>query len=142
MALVKLFNINKTYQTGDVKFQALKNISLEVKKGEFIAIIGASGSGKSTLMNIIGLLDRPTSGSYELDGQDTSHLKEDTLAKIRNTKLGFVFQAFNLLPRTSAMDNVAMPLVYAGISKAERARRAKVVLEQVGLEEKLNSLMN
>lgn len=142
MILVKLSKINKIYTSGEVSFQALKNINLEVKKGEFIAVIGASGSGKSTLMNIIGLLDRPTSGSYELDGQNSSHLKEDTLAKIRNTKLGFVFQSFNLLPRTSALDNVAMPLVYAGDSKEMREQKAKAALAQVGLADKLNSRPN
>ena len=142
MILVKLSKVNKIYTSGEVSFQALKNINLEVKKGEFIAIIGASGSGKSTLMHIIGLLDRPTSGSYNLDGQDTSRLKEDTLAKIRNTKLGFVFQSFNLLPRTSALDNVAMPLVYAGDSKSEREQKAKAALEQVGLADKLYSRPN
>lgn len=142
MILVKLSKINKVYTSGEVSFKALSHINLEVKKGEFIAIIGASGSGKSTLMNIIGLLDRPTSGSYDLDGQDTSHLKEDTLAKIRNTKLGFVFQSFNLLPRTTALDNVAMPLVYAGESKSEREQKAKTALAQVGLTDKLNSRPN
>lgn len=142
MLLVKLSKINKVYTSGEVSFQALKNINLEVKQGEFIAIIGASGSGKSTLMNILGLLDRPTSGSYDLDGHDTSHLKEDTLAKIRNTKIGFVFQSFNLLPRTSALDNVAMPLVYAGDPKTERTDKAKAALTQVGLADKLHSHPN
>lgn len=142
MILIKLSKINKIYTSGEIYFQALKNINLEVKKGEFIAIIGASGSGKSTLMHIIGLLDRPTSGSYNLNGQDTSYFKEDTLAKIRNTKLGFVFQSFNLLPRTSALDNVAMPLLYAGDSKEVREQKAKTALEQVGLSDKLNSRPN
>lgn len=142
MLLVKLSNVNKIYTSGEVSFQALKNINLEVKKGEFIAIIGASGSGKSTLMNIIGLLDRPTSGKYELDSQDTLHLKEDSQSKIRNKKIGFVFQSFNLLPRTSALDNVALPLIYAGVSKNERKLRAKQALEQIGLADKLNSHPN
>lgn len=136
---VKLTKVNKIYQTGEVSFQALKNINLEVKKGEFLAIIGASGSGKSTLMNIIGLLDRPTSGSYDLDGQDTSHFKENTLANLRNKKIGFVFQSFNLLARTKAIDNVALPLIYAGISKVDRLGQAKKALEEVGLGDKLDS---
>ncbi len=141
-SVVKLSKINKVYISGEVSFQALKNINLEVKKGEFVAIIGASGSGKSTMMNLIGLLDHPTSGSYTLDGEDTSHLKENSLARIRNKKIGFVFQSFNLLPRTSALDNVSLPLIYAGVSASERKQRAKLVLEQVGLGEKLNSKPN
>lgn len=140
--LVKLTKVNKIYQSGDVAFEALKNISLEVKKGEFIAVIGASGSGKSTLMNIIGLLDRPTSGSYELDGQNPAHLKEDALAGIRNKKIGFVFQSFNLLPRTTALDNVAVPLIYAGDSKEAREQKSKAALAQVGLSDKLYSRPN
>ncbi|MDD5415900.1 MAG: ABC transporter ATP-binding protein [Candidatus Daviesbacteria bacterium] len=139
MTLVKLLKINKIYNSGEVKFQALKNINLDIKKGEFVAIIGASGSGKSTLMNIIGLLDKPTTGLYELDGQDTSRLKEDNSARIRNKKIGFVFQSFNLLPRTSALDNVAIPLIYAGVSEDKRKDMAKKALEQVGLDDKLNS---
>lgn len=142
MILVKLSKVNKIYKTGEVSFRALKNINLEVKKGEFIAVIGASGSGKSTLMHILGLLDRPTSGSYDLNGQDTSHLEENTLAGIRNAKLGFVFQSFNLLPRTSALDNVAMPLIYAGDSREIREQKAKAALIQVGLADKLNSHPN
>lgn len=142
MQLVKLSKINKIYTSGEVSCQALKNINLEVKKGEFIAVIGASGSGKSTLMHIIGLLDRPTSGSYELDGQNTARFKEDNLARIRNKKIGFVFQSFNLLPRTSALDNVVMPLIYAGIDDSERREKAKSALEQVGLSDKLQSHPN
>lgn len=142
MSLVKLSKVNKIYTSGDVSFQALKNIDLEVKKGEFLAIIGASGSGKSTMMNIIGLLDHPTSGLYELNGQDTSRLKENTLAEIRNSKIGFVFQSFNLLPRTSALDNVAMPLIYAGVKPSERKQKAREVLEQMGLGDKLLSRPN
>lgn len=137
--MIKFSKINKIYALGEVSFQALKNISLNITKGEFAAIIGPSGSGKSTLMNIIGLLDKPTSGTYLLDGQDTSSLKEDSLAKIRNQKIGFVFQSFNLLPRTSSLDNVAMPLIYAGVSKTERGQRAEASLEQVGLSDKLHS---
>ncbi len=140
--IVKLTKINKIYKSGKISFQALKNISLIVRKGEFAAVIGASGSGKSTLMHIIGLLDKPTSGSYILDGWDIASLQEDELAKIRNKKIGFVFQAFNLLARTSALDNVALPLLYASVPKAERRQRAKKALEQVGLGEKLVSLPN
>lgn len=140
--LVKLSQVNKIYQSDDIAFQALKNINLDIKNGEFIAIIGASGSGKSTLMHILGLLDKPTSGLYELDGQNTSHLQEEHLAKIRNKKIGFVFQSFNLLPRTSALDNVIMPLIYAGIPKAERIKKATGALTAVGLSEKLKSHPN
>lgn len=139
MILVKLSKISKIYETGDIKFPALKHISLIVKKGEFAAIIGASGSGKSTLMNIIGLLDKPTAGSYELEGQNTSRLNEDSLAEIRNSKIGFVFQSFNLLPRTTALDNVAIPLIYARIPEEVRKQRAKEALDQVGLSDKLFS---
>lgn len=140
--VVKLAKINKVYISGEVSFHALKNVSLEVRKGDFLAVIGASGSGKSTLMNIIGLLDHPSSGKYELNGEDTSHLGEDKLAKIRNKKLGFVFQSFNLLPRTAAIDNVAIPLVYAGLNKQDRLEKSKAALEQVGLGDKLNSRPN
>ncbi|TSC85419.1 MAG: Uncharacterized protein G01um10147_1157 [Microgenomates group bacterium Gr01-1014_7] len=140
--LVKLSKVYKVYGSGEVSFQALKNININVKKGEFIAIIGGSGSGKSTLVNIIGLLDQPTSGSYDLDGQDSAHLRENTLAEIRNKKIGFVFQSFNLLSRTSALDNVAMPLIYAGVSVQDRRNRAKLALEKVGLGEKIDSRPN
>jgi len=140
--LVKLSKVNKVYETGEISFKALKNINLVISKKEFVAVIGASGSGKSTLMNIIGLLDKPTSGAYELDGKDTSRLEENSLAGIRNKKIGFVFQSFNLLPRTSALDNVAIPLIYAGVSKNERLERAKSVLDQVGLIEKILSYPN
>lgn len=142
MNIVSLKNVNKIYQTGEVSFQALKNINLEVKIGDFLAIIGASGSGKSTMMNIIGLLDHPTSGSYILDMQDTSHLSQDNLAALRNKKIGFIFQSFNLLPRTAALEQVALPLIYAGVPKLERANRAREILEQVDLGEKLNSNPN
>ena len=142
MSVVKFSGINKIYTSGEITFQALKNINLDVKKGEFVAIIGASGSGKSTMMNLIGLLDHPTSGTYALDGKDTHDFKEDQLAKIRNKKIGFVFQSFNLLPRTSALDNVALPLIYAGIGGSKRKEMAQIALEQVGLEDKLNSHPN
>ncbi len=144
MALsVKLTSVDKVYDQGEgLKFQALKKINLTISKGEFIAIIGPSGSGKSTLMHILGLLDRPTAGSYELDGQDTSRLSENHLAKIRNQKIGFVFQSFNLLARTTALDNVVLPLVYSGASAKERLERAKQALEDVGLGDKLFSKPN
>ncbi len=143
MPLIKLININKVFELDeDLKFQALKNINLEIKSGEFVAIIGPSGSGKSTLMNILGLLDKPTSGSYFLDDKDVSKLKDDTLATLRNKKIGFVFQSFNLLNRTSALDNVALPLIYSGISKTERNFRAEKMLERVGLLNKLLSRPN
>lgn len=140
--VLKLTKINKIYASDDVSFQALKDINLEIKKGEFLAIIGASGSGKSTLMNILGLLDHPSSGSYFLNGENVSHLKEETLAQTRNKMIGFVFQSFNLLTRTSALENVALPLIYAGIPRGERLERAKKALEQVGLGEKLASHPN
>lgn len=141
MNIVSLKNVNKIYN-GEVSFQALKKINLQVKKGDFLAIIGASGSGKSTMMNIIGLLDHPSFGNYILDSEDTSHLKEDSLAALRNKKIGFVFQSFNLLGRTSAWENVALPLIYAGVSKSERLERARQALEQLGLGDKLNSHPN
>ena len=138
--LIQLKNINKIFQLDEeLTSQALKDINLSIDKGEFVAIIGPSGSGKSTLMNILGLLDKPTSGSYHLDGMDVSHLKDDHLAKLRNQKIGFVFQSFNLLPRTSAVDNVALPLVYSGISGNDRIKRAKKALDAVGLSDKYNS---
>ncbi len=140
MNLVQLTNINKIYQTDQtVSFQALKNINLSVRKGEFLAVIGPSGSGKSTLMNIIGLLDRATSGSYCLDGMDTTHLRPDTLARLRNKEIGFVFQQFNLLARTSALANVILPLIYSGVPEGERQKRAEKMLDAVGLSEKLKS---
>lgn len=143
MFLVKLTKINKTYRISkDISFQALKNINLSIREGEFVAIVGPSGSGKSTLMNILGLLDRPTFGSYELEGKDVSHLSEKELAQVRNKKIGFVFQQFNLLNRTSILDNVALPLVYAGVSNKEREEKAKKVLEQVGLGDKLQNRPN
>lgn len=140
--IVKLSKINKIYKTGEVSLQALKNINLQVRKGEFIAIIGASGSGKSTLMHIIGLLDKPTAGVYELDGKNTLRLEENQQAEIRNKKIGFVFQSFALLPRTSALENVSLPLMYGGIKASEREQLGKKALEQVGLGGKLMSRPN
>src|SRR5215469_4165317 len=131
--LIALQHASKVYQTGDVQVLALDEVSLSVGANEFVAIMGASGSGKSTLMNIVGCLDRPTTGSYILEGRDVSSLSRDELARIRNQTIGFVFQSFNLLPRTSAQENVELPLIYGGISRAERQKRAREALEQVGL---------
>jgi putative ABC transport system ATP-binding protein len=143
LPLVKLTNIDKIYKINEeLTFEALKHITLSIKKGEFVAITGPSGSGKSTLMNVLGLLDKPSEGSYELDGHDVAKLQETTLAQVRNKKIGFVFQSFNLLRRTTALDNVALPLVYAGVGKKERDTRAKEALENVGLGNKLLSMPN
>jgi len=131
--VISLDHIHKTYTMGDVEVHALRGISLEIKKGEFVAIMGASGSGKSTTMNIIGCLDRPTKGHYFLDGEDLSQLSKDQRADIRNRKLGFVFQGFNLLLRTSALENVELPMLYAGVETAERHRRSMEALAAVGL---------
>ena len=131
--VIQLDHIHKVYHMGDVDVHALRGISLSICEGEFIAIMGASGSGKSTTMNIIGCLDQPTRGSYILDGQDVSEMSKDDRADIRNRKIGFVFQGFNLLSRTSALENVELPMLYAGLSTAERHRRAASVLSAVGL---------
>jgi putative ABC transport system ATP-binding protein len=133
MALIDLQDIYKTYQMGNTAIHALSGLNCEIEKGEYVALMGPSGSGKSTLMNVIGCLDSPTSGKYSLNKTDVSSMTDDELATIRNVEIGFVFQSFNLLPRTSAIENVALPLVYAGVSKKERLERAQVVLEQVGL---------
>jgi putative ABC transport system ATP-binding protein len=131
--LIQLDHIHKVYTMGDVEVHALRGISLAIGDGEFVAIMGASGSGKSTTMNIIGCLDRPTRGTYILDGQDVSQLSKDERADIRCQKIGFVFQGFNLLSRTSAIENVELPMLYAGIDAGERLRRAKDALQAVGL---------
>lgn len=133
MSLIEIKNAIKTYDTGETSFRALDNVSLSIEKGEFVAIMGASGSGKSTFMNMLGCLDKPTSGSYFLDGIDVMKLNSDELADIRNFKLGFVFQGFNLIPRTSALENVEMPMIYNGIEHHERTMRAKEALKIVGL---------
>lgn len=140
--LVKLKKVNKIFKSEALSFHALIDINLEIIKGEFIGIVGPSGSGKSTLMNILGLLDSPTSGKYLLDGLDVSHLGEETLAQLRNKKIGFIFQNFNLLGRTSAQDNVQLPLIYTGIPKRERDLRAIESLKSVGLGDKLASRPN
>lgn len=131
--VIELENIHKTYKMGDVQVHALRGVSLEIRAGEFLAIMGASGSGKSTTMNILGCLDRPTKGSYILDGQDVSEMSKDERADIRSHKIGFVFQGFNLLSRTSALENVELPMLYAGVSSTERHRRAMESLAAVGL---------
>jgi putative ABC transport system ATP-binding protein len=131
--VIELEQIHKTYMMGDVKVHALRGISLTVKEGEFVAIMGTSGSGKSTMMNIVGCLDHPTRGTYILDGQDVSGMSKDERADIRNRKLGFVFQGFNLLSRTSALENVELPMLYAGLDSDERHRRALAALASVGL---------
>lgn len=135
--MIKLSRVSKVYKNDSVETMALEDISFEIKKGEFVAIMGPSGSGKSTLMYILGALDIPTSGTYFLDGDNVSQLKDDQLAEIRNKKIGFVFQAFNLLPRTSALKNVILPMVYAGVSKEERIEKAKKFLGMVGLADRL-----
>lgn len=133
--MIEVRNINKTYNSGANSLQALRGVSFIIEDGEFVAIMGPSGSGKSTLMHILGALDTPTSGTYILDGQDVSTLSDDELADIRQDKIGFVFQSFNLLPRTTVLKNVTLPLVYEGIPKSERDRRARLALEQAGLDE-------
>jgi putative ABC transport system ATP-binding protein len=135
--LVVARDLRKTYSVGDIELHALDGVSLTVARGEFLAIMGPSGSGKSTLMNMLGCLDRPTSGTYVLDGQDVSHLDRGELADVRNRTIGFVFQSFNLLARTSAIENVQLPLVYAGVGGKERRDRAKRALERVGLGARL-----
>ena len=136
--LIEAQNISKIYKTGEVEVKALDGVSFEVKKGEFVAIMGPSGSGKSTLMHIIGALDKPTSGEYVLDGKNVEKLNEDELADIRNEKIGFVFQFYNLLSRTSALKNVSIPMMYGGLSKEERIKKAKKYLEMVGLGDRLD----
>jgi putative ABC transport system ATP-binding protein len=135
LAMIEIKDIHKTYGTGDTAFEALKGVTFTIKDGEFVAIMGPSGSGKSTLMNILGCLDTPTLGTYRLDDRDISTMTDDELALIRRTKIGFVFQSFNLLPRTSVLRNVSLPLVYAGMSEEEREGHAREALLSSGLDE-------
>ncbi|MFG2074485.1 putative ABC transport system ATP-binding protein [Nonomuraea maritima] len=136
--VLRVRDLVKEYGEGDAKVRALRGVSLDVHKGDYVAIMGASGSGKSTLMNILGCLDIPTSGSYQIDGADVGRLNEHQLALLRNRRVGFVFQSFNLIPRMSALANVELPLVYGGVRQAERRARALAALEQVGLAERVH----
>ncbi|MBX3260016.1 MAG: ABC transporter ATP-binding protein [Labilithrix sp.] len=136
--LIRVADVEKVYKTGDVEVRALRGVSLDVRPGEFVAIMGSSGSGKSTLMNLLGCLDRPTSGSYRLAGREVARMNKNELAEVRSEILGFVFQSFNLLARTSALENVELPLVYRGVGGAERRRRARLALERVGLGARLD----
>lgn len=140
--MITVTHIKKIYKTDGSKTLALDDISFKVKRGEFVAIMGPSGSGKSTLMHILGALDRPTSGTYILDGQNVESLSDDELAKIRNSKIGFIFQSYNLLPRTSALKNVMLPMVYAGIDREKRVEIATKLLKDVGLSDRINHLSN
>lgn len=141
-SLIDIKQIRRDFQLGSETINVLKGIDLQINKGEYVALMGPSGSGKSTLMNLLGCLDTPTSGQYVLNGKDVSIMEDDELAEIRNKEIGFVFQTFNLLPRTTALDNVALPMIYAGFSKADRTERAKEVLNQVGLGDRMDHQPN
>lgn len=136
--VIEIRNIVRNFKLGQEEIKVLKGIDLDIKRGDYIAFMGPSGSGKSTLMNLLGCLDTATSGTYRLNGTDVSSLSDDQLAEIRNKEIGFVFQTFNLLPRTTALDNVALPMIYAGISKKDRTARAKDVLTSVGLSDRMD----
>jgi putative ABC transport system ATP-binding protein len=140
--IIQIENLQKIYDTGKIQVEALKSVNFEVDEKEYVAIMGASGSGKSTLMNILGCLDRLTAGTYILGGQDVSTMETNQLAAVRNKKIGFVFQAFNLLPRLTALDNVALPMMYAGMSRADRISAAKIALKKVGLEDRMDHRPN
>ncbi|MFT5641242.1 MAG: putative ABC transport system ATP-binding protein [Cyclobacteriaceae bacterium] len=140
--VIKIRNITRDFPLGNEVVKVLKGIDLDIEKGEYVALMGPSGSGKSTLMNLLGCLDTPTSGSYFLSGKDVSNMSDDDLAEIRNKEIGFVFQTFNLLPRTTALENVALPMVYAGISKGDRKTRAEEVLTEVGLADRMDHKPN
>jgi len=137
-SIIHMSGIRKTYDTGKVKVEALKGVDLEIKKGEMVAIVGPSGSGKSTLMNLLGCLDTPTEGSYQLGGDDVAGVTRDQLAEIRNRRVGFVFQNFNLLPHISSQENVEMPMLFGGVPVRERRERAKELLTKVGLEDRVD----
>lgn len=141
-ALISLHQIVKNYRVGTIVVRALRSVSLEINKNEYVAIMGPSGSGKSTMMNLLGCLDTPTSGSYILNGTDVSKLQDNELAVIRNKEIGFVFQTFNLLPRYTALENVVLPLIYAGFSKTERLARGETVMESVGLTDRAHHRPN
>ena len=140
--MIDLRDVHKTYAVGDIAVHALRGISLRVERGEYVAIVGASGSGKTTLMNIIGCLDSPTRGTYRLNGLDVRGMEEDTLADVRNREIGFVFQSFNLIPRTRALANVELPLAYAGVHRADRGPRALAALHEVGLRGRVHHMPN
>lgn len=142
MSLIKIRNITRDFPLGQEIVKVLKGIDLDIDRGEYVALMGPSGSGKSTLMNLLGCLDTPTSGSYELNGKNVSNMTDDDLAEIRNKEIGFVFQTFNLLPRTTALENVALPMIYAGASKSDRTERAKQVLTDVGLADRMDHKPN
>lgn len=141
-SLIDIKDIKRDFQLGSETINVLKGIDLKINKGEYVALMGPSGSGKSTLMNLLGCLDTPTSGTYVLNNKDVSQMIDDELAEIRNKEIGFVFQTFNLLPRTTALDNVALPMIYAGYSKTDRTNRAKEVLNQVGLGDRMDHQPN
>jgi putative ABC transport system ATP-binding protein len=138
--VIEIRDVRKTYSVGDISVHALRGVSLDIERGDYVAILGPSGSGKSTLMHILGCLDTPSAGSYRLNGVDVRDVDEDDLSDLRNRHIGFVFQAFNLIPRTRAIANVALPLQYAGLPKGERAKRARAALSSVGLSERANHL--
>src|SRR3954447_22166740 len=137
-AIISLQHVGRTYSSGRLDVPALSDVDLEVQSGEFVAIVGPSGSGKTTMMNILGCLDRPTAGEYRLAGTPVADLDDDGLAKLRSRSIGFVFQSYNLLPRTTALDNVATPLLYQGVSRSERAARARAALERLGMGDRLD----
>jgi len=140
--VIKIRGIRRDFHLGQEVVKVLKGIDLDIERGEYVALMGPSGSGKSTLMNLLGCLDTPTEGTYELNGKDVSNMKDDELAEIRNKEIGFVFQTFNLLPRTTALNNVALPMIYAGASKADRKKRAEEVLTNVGLADRMDHQPN
>jgi putative ABC transport system ATP-binding protein len=135
-------NLKKTYDMGEIQVHALSSITIDINKNEYVALMGSSGSGKSTLMNLLGCLDTPTSGTYLLNGEDVSQMDDNDLAEIRNKEIGFVFQTFNLLPRLTALDNVSLPLIYAGISRKKREEQAEIALTKVGLEDRMDHKPN